>query len=217
MVSPFFRPPRGYSLIDPQRPSAWVFIRLRSIISEERDDASANLPAPRRRRRSRRSGSWPPPRASRSPRPEVRISGRADRRPTLDPAPAPGPLKNEIPPDALETVMASALPGPGLHGAVQVPGRRQGVPHGARAGPGLDPRLDQPGDRAAQRQRRQGGGGEETGGGAEPPPSNFDEALDLLAGVLDRDPDNPHAHFCRGIILEQHGRASPRPIGISSG
>ena len=39
-----------------------------------------------------------------------------------------------------------------------------------------------------------------------PAPSNFDEALDLLAGVLERDPANPYAHFCRGIILEQQGR-----------
>ncbi len=35
--------------------------------------------------------------------------------------------------------------------------------------------------------------------------SNFDEALQLLAEVLERDPDNRHAHFCRGIILEQQG------------
>ena len=42
--------------------------------------------------------------------------------------------------------------------------------------------------------------------GGEPPISNFDEALDLLAGVLERDPENPYAHFCRGIILEQQGR-----------
>ena len=42
-------------------------------------------------------------------------------------------------------------------------------------------------------------------GGGAPPPGNFDEALELLAGVLERDPDNPYAHFCRGIILEQQG------------
>lgn len=34
---------------------------------------------------------------------------------------------------------------------------------------------------------------------------NFDEALQLLAGVLQREPDNLHAHFCTGIILEQQG------------
>ena len=42
--------------------------------------------------------------------------------------------------------------------------------------------------------------------GGEASVDNFDEALDLLAGVLARDPRNPYAHFCRGIILEQQGR-----------
>ena len=43
--------------------------------------------------------------------------------------------------------------------------------------------------------------------GGKPAASNFDEALALLAGILDRDPDNPYAHYCRGIILEQQGRS----------
>src|SRR5262249_32089235 len=43
------------------------------------------------------------------------------------------------------------------------------------------------------------------GGGGSPPPDNFDDALKLLAEVLEREPDNPYAHFCRGIILEQQG------------
>jgi len=34
---------------------------------------------------------------------------------------------------------------------------------------------------------------------------NFDEALQLVTGVMEHDPDNPHAHFCTGIILEQQG------------
>jgi tetratricopeptide (TPR) repeat protein len=41
------------------------------------------------------------------------------------------------------------------------------------------------------------------GGGAAV--GNFDEALQLLADVLKRDPDNRHAHYCIGIILEQQG------------
>ncbi len=36
--------------------------------------------------------------------------------------------------------------------------------------------------------------------------ANFDEALDLLNDVLAHDPDNLHAHYCRGIILEYIGR-----------
>src|SRR5262249_44056127 len=34
--------------------------------------------------------------------------------------------------------------------------------------------------------------------GADPATSNFDEALDLLAWVLEREPSNPYAHYCRG-------------------
>ena len=70
----------------------------------------------------------------------------------------------------------------------------------------LDSRRDQPGDRTLERQRRQGRAAKKKG--TDPATSNFDEALDLLAGVLERDPNNPYAHFCRGIILEQQGRIS---------
>ncbi len=42
--------------------------------------------------------------------------------------------------------------------------------------------------------------------GGETAPDNFNEALDLLAQVLERDPNNPYAHYSRGIILEQQGR-----------
>ena len=44
---------------------------------------------------------------------------------------------------------------------------------------------------------KQGGGGAAQG--------NFGEALQLLSWVLEQEPDNPHAHFCTGIILEQQG------------
>ena len=43
----------------------------------------------------------------------------------------------------------------------------------------------------------------QTGGGASL--GNFDEALQLLSWVLEKEPDNPHALFCTGIILEQQG------------
>ncbi len=35
--------------------------------------------------------------------------------------------------------------------------------------------------------------------------NNFVEALTLLEAVLERDPKNLHAHYCRGIILENQG------------
>ncbi|WP_152051273.1 FG-GAP-like repeat-containing protein [Tautonia marina] len=49
---------------------------------------------------------------------------------------------------------------------------------------------------------------EENGGdsSAEGGQSRFDEAIGLLDGVLAEDPGNLHAHYCKGIILEQVGR-----------
>jgi hypothetical protein len=44
--------------------------------------------------------------------------------------------------------------------------------------------------------------------GGSAPTGNFDEALELLAGVLERAPDHPFAHFSRGVILEQQGHLS---------
>ena len=32
-----------------------------------------------------------------------------------------------------------------------------------------------------------------------------EEALDLLDGVIARDPTNLHAHYCRGVLLERLG------------
>ena len=133
-------------------------------------------------------------------------SGRRFRRSVRDrrrPKAAPEPLKDEIPPAELDAVMAAHFKGPGPDGAVRVPQGGRGLSRRPEAGPGLDPRLDQPGDRAPERQRRAGRGRQEVGRRGRS--SNFDEALQLLAGVLERDPNNRHAHFCRGIILEQQG------------
>jgi tetratricopeptide (TPR) repeat protein len=43
---------------------------------------------------------------------------------------------------------------------------------------------------------------------AKPKASNFDEALGLLDGVLKRQPENLHAHYCRGVILRYIGRTA---------
>ncbi len=58
--------------------------------------------------------------------------------------------------------------------------------------------------------------------------NNFEEALALLAEVLKREPNNPHAHYCRGIILqyqaemvaalrllEGDGNRSQRRVGLA--
>ncbi|MBI1322264.1 cytochrome c biogenesis factor [bacterium] len=59
-------------------------------------------------------------------------------------------------------------------------------------------RLNQTGTEAEAAKEERTGGGEAK--------SNFDEALELLDGVIERDPTNLHAHFSRGIILEYVGR-----------
>ena len=90
-------------------------------------------------------------------------AGPTSSRPPAPPAPPPGPLKNEIP-------MPPARDGHGRPtsrawvswSSTSTSDAVKAFRDGARAGPGLDPRLDQPGDRAAQRQRRQGGRGEES-------------------------------------------------------
>ena len=38
--------------------------------------------------------------------------------------------------------------------------------------------------------------------------SNFEEALGLLDDVIKNEPDNLHAHYCRGVILEYVGRTA---------
>ena len=55
---------------------------------------------------------------------------------------------------------------------------------------------------ASAEQAKRGGGGEEA------PKSNFEQALALLDEVIARAPDNLHAHYCRGIILEYLGQTA---------
>jgi tetratricopeptide (TPR) repeat protein len=112
--------------------------------------------------------------------------------------------KNEIPPAELQAVMTAHFRGRGYmeqykyrdaaHAFRQVRDRAPGwIPGAINLAIAL---LNDSGVKAEQAKKA----------GADPATSNFDEALSLLAGVLDRDPENPHAHFCRGIILEQQGR-----------
>lgn len=43
------------------------------------------------------------------------------------------------------------------------------------------------------------------GGGGPAPASHFEQALELLDAVIVRDPKDPHAPYCRGLILEEQG------------
>ena len=181
---------------------------------EEHDDASANRSAPRRRldHGDRPAGRLGLP----VDEPEPDPTAPAAQLPAEPAEPAPDPLKNEIPPGrARQPVMAAHFEGLGHMEQYEYAQGRRGVPRGPRAGPGLDSRLDQPGDRAAERHaasrprrpRRPA---------ARAAPDNFDEALELLGRGPRRDPDNPPRPFLPGHHPRAAGRAWPRPTGTSS-
>ncbi|MFI5459209.1 MAG: FG-GAP-like repeat-containing protein [Isosphaerales bacterium] len=116
------------------------------------------------------------------------------------------PLKNEVPAGELGAVMAAHFKGLGHMERYEYRNAAEAFREVHRRAPGWIPGainlaialLNDSGVKAEAAKKA----------GADPAASNFDEALDLLAGILDRDPNNPHAHYCRGIILEQQGRLS---------
>jgi tetratricopeptide (TPR) repeat protein len=135
------------------------------------------------------------------PEPVVAGAGQA-----ATPAAAPEPAKpvlNEIPPAELPAVMAAHFKGVGFMEQYKYGEAAQAFREVRRRAPGWVPGsinlaialLNDSGVKAEQAKKA----------GGEAAPSNFDEALELLAGVLEREPENLYAHFCRGIILEQQG------------
>jgi len=114
------------------------------------------------------------------------------------------PLKNEIPAGELGAVMAAHFKGLGHMEQYKYRDAVEAFREIRRRAPGWIPGainlaialLNDEGVKAEAAKKA----------GADLAASNFDEALDLLAGVLIRDPNDPYAHYCRGIILEQQGR-----------
>ena len=136
------------------------------------------------------------------PEPEVISKGPAVSTPSTK-GPDAGPLRNEIPPDELATVMANHFEGLGYMEQYKYPQAIKAFGEVHKRAPGWIPGainlaialLNDTGVKSEEAKKS----------GADPASSNFDEALGLLAGVLERDPNNAYAHFCRGIILEQTG------------
>jgi tetratricopeptide (TPR) repeat protein len=116
---------------------------------------------------------------------------------------APEPLKNEIPGQELSAVAGAHFQGLGYMEQYEYRKAVEAFREVRRRAPGWIPgainlAIALLNDTGAQAEAaKKAGGGDTTG--------KFDEALDLLSGVLERDPGNPYAHFCRGIILEQQG------------
>ncbi len=139
---------------------------------------------------------------SREPEPASSPVTSVETRPAVSES-IPPPLKNEIPPSELQAVMAAHFEGLGNMEQYEYPRAVAAFRNIHRRAPGWIPGatnlaialLNDSGVKAEQAKKA----------GGESGASNFDEALALLAGILDRDPDNPQAHYCRGIILEQQG------------
>ncbi len=120
-------------------------------------------------------------------------------RPTPD-----APLKNEIPSGELAAVMDAHFQGLGSMERYEYRNAIGSFREIQKRAPGWIPGsinlaialLNDSGEKAEKAKKT----------GAASNGDNFDEALTLLAGVLEREPDNAHAHFCRGMILEQQGR-----------
>src|SRR5262249_43814109 len=139
------------------------------------------------------------------PEPDHAASPATTIRDPEKPAPAPTPLKNEIPAESLSQVMRSHFEGLGYMEQYEYAKAVERFRKVHELAPGWIPGainmaialLNDTGVKVEAAKKARGGAGT--------PPDNFDEALKLLADVLDREPDNPYAHFCRGIILEQQG------------
>lgn len=127
-----------------------------------------------------------------------------------DVGPSAAALKNQVPPDKLSEVLAAHLKGLGhMERYVEYPEAVVAFRKVHELAPGWVPgsinlAIALLNTTGAADQKSQGMGG----AGAPAAPSHFDEALELLSGVLEREPGNLHAHYCRGIILEYLGRTA---------
>jgi hypothetical protein len=116
--------------------------------------------------------------------------------------PAP-PLADEVPASSLAAVMSALHRGLGLMEQYQYREAASAFREVHRLAPGWIPGsinlaialLNDTGTKSAESER----------GGPGTAPTNFEEAVSLLSDVLKRDPDNRHAHYCLGVILEQQG------------
>ncbi len=119
------------------------------------------------------------------------------------PSKAPTVLKDEIPPQKLQDVVAATLRGLGHMERYEYQEAAEAFRQVVSDAPGWVPGsinlsialLNQTGVVAEASKKAGGGNGQ----------SNFDEALSLLSKVIERDPSNLHAHYCKGVILAYQG------------
>jgi tetratricopeptide (TPR) repeat protein len=112
-------------------------------------------------------------------------------------------LKDEIPSDQLDKVMAAHFEGLGYMEQYGYPGAVKAFREVHERAPGwiagsINLAIALLNDTGLKAEKSKGAG-------QAPSKSNFEEALELLDDVIDRDPANLHSHFCRAIIYEYLG------------
>lgn len=115
------------------------------------------------------------------------------------------PLKNEIPADKLDDVVRAHYSGLGHMERYEYHEAAAAFRQVRNLAPGWIPgsinlAIALLNDTGNQAEEARSGGSASTGS------VNFDEAFEQLDGVLKRDPENLHAHYCKGIILEYIGK-----------
>jgi tetratricopeptide (TPR) repeat protein len=123
--------------------------------------------------------------------------------------------KNEIPADKLDAVIQAHLQGLGYMERYEYQPATTAFRKVHELAPGWIPGsinlanalLSVSGNAAEEAKKAGAPSGADAGAGAGSS-SNFDEALALLDDVVSREPQNLHAHYCRGLILEFLGRTA---------
>ncbi|MGO9466207.1 MAG: FG-GAP-like repeat-containing protein [Isosphaeraceae bacterium] len=142
--------------------------------------------------------------ACRTREPEPNASTPGPSAGPKNPAEVPAELlKNEIPPGALAAVMTAHFKGLGYMEQYKYADAADCFREVHRLAPGWVPGsinlaialLNFVGLKVEEAKKA----------GGDAATSNFDEAMALLDRVLERDPENPYAHYCEGIILKQQG------------
>ncbi len=120
------------------------------------------------------------------------------------PSPRPVVLRDEIPPDQLDAVLKAHLQGLGHMERYEYADAARAFRDAHDRAPGwiagsinLAVALLNQSGTAAEKDNNPAGG--------QAPPGNFEQALERLDAVIVRDPKNPSAHYCRGLILEFQG------------
>ena len=153
---------------------------------------------------TRRSGFWPFRRAGPKSPGHLAFIGRPAREDRAATAVGSGELKNEIPSSELAAVMAAHYKGLGHMERYEYREAVEAFREVRKRAPGWIPGSINLAIALLERQWSEGRRSQESGRRGRHP-TTLTKPWICWPAVLDRDPDNPHAHFCRGVILEQQG------------